>query len=136
MVIFLRAFSISLTSHTKQKKKKENLLSAVNTKIIDSPAGIMNLASNPSYSFLAMNSNDFDNLSGEEEFHEDALNNEEYDLLYELLPKVREEMEQYNSSVDELSMKEALYYNYFELEPALEELRKKFPKKKGMLRFF
>ncbi|KAF5210722.1 Hsp70 suppressor, GTPase facilitates ribosomal subunit dissociation [Clavispora lusitaniae] len=46
-----------------------------------------------------MNSNDFDNSSGEEEFHEDALNNEEYDLLYELLPKVREEMEQYNSSI-------------------------------------
>lgn len=72
-------------------------------------------------------------LSEEEGFHEDALNDEDYDLLYELLPKVKESIATYNDSIDELSIKEAIYYNYFELEPTLEELRSRFPKKKGML---
>lgn len=74
-----------------------------------------------------------DYSSGEEEFHEDSLNNEDYDRLYELLPEVKTALATYNSDIDELSMKEALYYNYFELDAALEELRSKFPKKKGML---
>lgn len=76
---------------------------------------------------------DYNNYSGEEEFHEDSLTNEEYEALYETLPKAKEALASYNSDIDELAIKEALYYNYFELEPALEELKAKFPKKKGML---
>lgn len=75
----------------------------------------------------------YDNYSSDEGFHEDSLTNEEYDILYELLPQVKKLLELYNPDIDEFSMKEALYYNYFELEPALEELQTKFPKKKGML---
>lgn len=74
---------------------------------------------------------DDDILSEEEGFHEDALNNEDYDLLYELLPTVKEAIASYNDSIDELSIKEAIYYNYFELEPTLEDLKSRFPKKKG-----
>lgn len=76
---------------------------------------------------------DYDNYSGDEEFNEDSLTNEEYDTLYDALPKVKEALASYNSDIDDLAIKEALYYNYFELEPALEELKSKFPKKKGML---
>lgn len=76
---------------------------------------------------------DYNNYSGEEEFHEDSLTNEEYEALYETLPQAKKALASYNSDIDELAIKEALYYNYFELEPALEELKAKFPKKKGML---
>lgn len=76
---------------------------------------------------------DYNDYSGDEEFNEDSLSNEEYDALYAALPKAKDALSSYNSDIDELSIKEALYYNYFELEPALAELREKFPKKKGML---
>lgn len=79
---------------------------------------------------------DYDNYSGDEEFNEDLLTNEEYDALHVALPKAKHALSSYNSDIDELAIKEALYYNYFELEPALEELRNKFPKKKGMLIFY
>lgn len=82
-----------------------------------------------------MDIDDYDNYSGDEEFNEDSLTNEEYDTLYERLGEVKQQLATYNPDIDELSIKEALYYNYFELEPALEELREKFPKKKGMLFF-
>lgn len=79
---------------------------------------------------------DYGSYSGEEEFNEDSLTNEEYDALYETLPQAKEALASYNNDIDELAIKEALYYNYFELEPALEELKSKFPKKKGMLTSF
>lgn len=75
---------------------------------------------------------DYDNYSNDEEgFNEDSLSNEDYDLLHDLLPKAKKELETYNKDIDELSIKEALYYNYFELDEALKEIRLKFPKKKG-----
>lgn len=75
---------------------------------------------------------DYDNYSGDEEgFNEDSLSNQDYDLLHDLLPKVKKELVTYNKDIDEQSIKEALYYNYFELDEALKELRSKFPKKKG-----
>lgn len=83
-----------------------------------------------------MDLDDADYSSGEEEFNEDALNNEDYDKLYELLPVVQKEIASYNDTVDELSIKEALYYNYFDVEPAIQELKDKFPKKKGMYKPF
>lgn len=78
---------------------------------------------------------DYSDYSGEEEFHEDSLSNEEYDALYAALPKVKEALLSYNSDIPDLDIKEALYYHYFEVEPACEELRSKFPKKKGMYLF-
>lgn len=83
-----------------------------------------------------MDVDDYDTYSGDEEFDESTLTNEEYDTLHEVLPKAKEALESYNRNIDELSIKEALYYNYFELEPALEELRSKFPKLKGMSNHF
>lgn len=79
---------------------------------------------------------DFNDYSGDEGFHEDSLTNEEYDTLYAVLPEAKKAMSSYNSDITEEQIKEALYYNYFELEPSLDELRKNFPKKKGMLSFF
>lgn len=78
---------------------------------------------------------DYDNSAGEEEFNEDSLNDEEYDKLYETLPKLKELIASYNNSIDEMALKEALYYNYYELSDAIEELKSKFPKKKGMFFF-
>lgn len=76
---------------------------------------------------------DYKDYSGDEEFHEDALTNEEYDALYAALPEVKKALVSYNPDIPDEEIKEALYYNYFEAEPAAEELRKKYPKKKGML---
>lgn len=76
---------------------------------------------------------DYDVSSGEEGFNEDALNDEDYETLHEVLPLAKEAISSYNPDIDEFAIKEALYYNYFELEPSLEELRSKFSKKKGML---
>lgn len=78
---------------------------------------------------------DYNDYSGEEEFNEDSLTNEEYDALYAALPQAKQALASYNNDIDELAVKEALYFNYFELEPALAELRERFPKKKGMLTF-
>ena len=80
-----------------------------------------------------MDTDEADYLSEEEGFIEDALTNEEYDQLYELLPQVKKALASYNDTIDELSIKEAIHYNYFELEPTLEDLKSRFPKKKGML---
>lgn len=79
---------------------------------------------------------DYNDYSEEEEFNEDSLTNEEYDALHEALPKAKQALSSYNSDIDELAIKEALYFHYFELEAALEELREKFPKKKGMFNSF
>ncbi|KAM9923334.1 hypothetical protein OXX59_005250 [Metschnikowia pulcherrima] len=73
---------------------------------------------------------DFDNYSGEEEFNEDSLSNEEYDTLYAALPQVKAELASYNPQIEDIDIKEALYYNYFEIAAAIEELKSKFPKKK------
>ncbi|KAF3984977.1 hypothetical protein FT663_05478 [Candidozyma haemuli var. vulneris] len=79
-----------------------------------------------------MDTDEADYLSEEEGFIEDALTNEEYDQLYELLPQVKKALASYNDTIDELSIKEAIHYNYFELEPTLEDLKSRFPKKKGI----
>lgn len=78
---------------------------------------------------------DYDDYSGEEEFHEDSLTNDEYDVLYRALPEAKREMSLYNPDIPEQKIKEALFYHYFEIGPALEELRAKFPKKKGTFDF-
>ena len=74
---------------------------------------------------------DYENMSGEE-FHEDNLDDEEYEKLYALLPKLKLDLATYNDEVPEEFLKEALYYNYYSIEEALNEIKEKFPKKKGM----
>lgn len=76
---------------------------------------------------------EYSDYSDNEEFHEDALNNEEYDALYAVLPEAKKALSSYNPNIPEIEIKEALYYHYFKIKPALEDLRAKFPKKKGML---
>ncbi|RKP31241.1 hypothetical protein METBISCDRAFT_14543 [Metschnikowia bicuspidata] len=74
---------------------------------------------------------DYSDYSDNEEFHEDALHNEEYDALYAVLPEAKKALSSYNPNIPEIEIKEALYYHYFEIKPALEDLRAKFPKKKA-----
>ena len=62
----------------------------------------------------------------EEEFDENKLNNDEYDLLHDTLPALKEKLKSYNDEIPEYDLKEALYYNYFEIEPTVEELKSKF----------
>lgn len=64
----------------------------------------------------------------EEEFDENKLNNDEYDLLHDTLPALKEKLKSYNDEIPEYDLKEALYYNYFEIEPTVEELKSKFKK--------
>lgn len=75
---------------------------------------------------------DHEDYSDYEEFNEDALTNEEYDLYHENLPKVKAEIAKHNPDISELDLKEALYENYFEIDPTVAELKQRFPKKKGM----
>lgn len=76
---------------------------------------------------------DYQNYSAEEEaFNEEALDDAEYDKLYALLPILKQQVADYNDEMDELDMKEALYYNYYAVEEAVKELKEKYPKKKGM----
>ena len=53
----------------------------------------------------------------EEEFDENKLNNDEYNLLHDTLPALKEKLKSYNDEIPEYDLKEALYYNYFEIEP-------------------
>ena len=64
----------------------------------------------------------------EEEFDENKLNNEEYDLLHDMLPELKKKLKDYNDDIPDYDLKEALYYNYFEIDPAIEELKSKFKK--------
>lgn len=73
---------------------------------------------------------DYDNYSGEEEFNEDNLDDQEYDKLYACLPQLKEDTKDYNDEILEIDLKEALYFNYYEIEEAIKELKSKYPKKK------
>lgn len=73
---------------------------------------------------------DLVDYSEDEEFNEDKLNDEDYDSLYEALPKLKGKVAQYNDQIGELDLKEALYYNYFNIDDAFNELKKNYPKKK------
>lgn len=78
---------------------------------------------------------DYANSEGEEDFNEDSLNDEEYNKLYDSLPILKQSIGTYNDTIDDLSLKEALYYNYYDITESVEELKSKFPKKKGMYTF-
>lgn len=67
----------------------------------------------------------------EEEFHEDNLNDQDYDKLYKFLPELRTQLASYNDDIPDIDLKEALYFNYFDIENSLNEIKSKFPKKKS-----
>lgn len=71
---------------------------------------------------------DYNSQGEEEEFDENKLNNEEYDLLHDMLPELKKKLKDYNDDISDYDLKEALYYNYFEIDPAIEELKSKFKK--------
>ncbi|ODV98184.1 hypothetical protein PACTADRAFT_20341, partial [Pachysolen tannophilus NRRL Y-2460] len=73
--------------------------------------------------------NDYQNeeLSGGEEFIEDELSNEDLDLLYDLLPKLKDQFANYNNSaINDQVLKETLWYNYYNLEDSIKEIKSKF----------
>lgn len=77
---------------------------------------------------------DFDDVSGSEEgevFNEDELDDRDYDLLYKRLPQLKTAMSSYNDNIPDIDLKEALYYNYFEIEEGIKELKSRYPKKKA-----
>ncbi|OWB60875.1 organic cyclic compound binding protein [[Candida] boidinii] len=62
-----------------------------------------------------------------DQFDEDALNDEEYDDLYELLPKIQEFSKSFNNpELTELKLKELLWLNYFDLEKTKTEIQSGF----------
>lgn len=72
---------------------------------------------------------------GEDEFNEETLSNEEYDQLHRVLPILKEKLADYNREIPDFDLKEALYYNYFEVEPSLEEIKSKFKKRMYLFKF-
>lgn len=69
---------------------------------------------------------DYNSQDELDQFEEDKLTNEEYELLHELLPQLKAKLKSFNDDIPELALKEALYFNYFELEPSIEELKSNF----------
>ncbi|OWB69707.1 nucleotide binding protein [[Candida] boidinii] len=64
-----------------------------------------------------------------DQFDEDALNDEEYEDLYELLPKIQEFSKSFNNpELTELKLKELLWLNYFDLEKTKTEIQSNFKK--------
>lgn len=72
---------------------------------------------------------------GENEFNEATLSNEEYDELYRLLPILKQKLSEYNNEIPEKELKESLYYNYYELDPTIDELKSKFKRSTYLLSF-
>lgn len=78
----------------------------------------------------AQGEDDYDIASDGEEFNEDTLDDDEYEQLYAQLPLLKKELESYNDEIQEIDMKEALYFNYYKINESVEELKDKYPKKK------
>ncbi|KAG7888378.1 hypothetical protein KL936_003590 [Ogataea polymorpha] len=57
-------------------------------------------------------------------FDEDALNDDEYDQLYDALPKIKALAKNYQ--VDEKALKEILWSNYFSVEDSFEEVKQNY----------
>lgn len=76
-------------------------------------------------------SDDLESLHSEDEgFSEDLLTNDEYDQLYDVLPKLQHQLQGYNHKIDAYHLKECLYNNYFDLNDSLAEIKSRFPKLK------
>lgn len=74
---------------------------------------------------------DYEDHSDNEEFNEDDLNDDDYAKLHETLPELKLKLISYNDTIEEIALKEALFYNYYNIEDSIEEIKTKFPKKKG-----
>ncbi|QLL34870.1 hypothetical protein HG536_0H02450 [Torulaspora globosa] len=72
--------------------------------------------------------NEMPDFQDEAEF-DDYLNDEEFDLMNELFPKAKKEMQEYQGW-DNLAVKLAIFDADFNLDEALTELRKAYKKKK------
>ncbi|GME74513.1 unnamed protein product [Ambrosiozyma monospora] len=74
---------------------------------------------------------DYETQSQEdEEFNEDELNDEDYNLLYDEFDKLKPMVKDYD--ISDFKIKEVLYMNYFELDGALSEIKKDFKLKKNV----
>ncbi|KAI5949399.1 hypothetical protein KGF54_005634 [Candida jiufengensis] len=69
---------------------------------------------------------DYNSQDELDQFDEDKLTNEEYELLHDILPQLKSKLKNYNDDISDFDLKEALYYNYFELDPSIEEIKSKF----------
>ncbi|KAI3406586.2 hypothetical protein KGF56_000718 [Candida oxycetoniae] len=69
---------------------------------------------------------DYQSHDDSDEFDEDKLTNEEYDLLYKQLAHLKLKLKSYNDEISEWDLKESLYFNYFEVDPSIAELKSKF----------
>lgn len=72
---------------------------------------------------------DADYYSGEEELNEDQLDDQEYDKLYSNLPGLKKAIESYNDEIPDENLKEALYYNLYNIEDSVQEIKSKFSRK-------
>lgn len=70
-----------------------------------------------------------------EEFHEDDLDDEEYDQLYASLPTLVQSLKNYNDEIPEFDLKEALYFNHYDIDLSVKEIKSRF-KKKGKYSFY
>lgn len=70
------------------------------------------------------NENDSD-----EQFNEDNLNDEDYNTLYELLPKVKEQTDGKYRNLDDQKIKELLWMNYFSIDDTIEEIKRSYKSK-------
>ncbi|CAH6719262.1 hypothetical protein CLIB1444_02S04522 [[Candida] jaroonii] len=77
-------------------------------------------------------SDDLDYSDNEQEFNEDSLSNEDYQQLYETLPILKKKLQDYNSSIPEIDLKECLYANYFNIEDSVNEIKQNY---KSMYKF-
>ncbi|KAG7828427.1 hypothetical protein KL920_003564 [Ogataea angusta] len=62
-------------------------------------------------------------------FDEDALNDDEYDQLYDALPKLKALAK--NHQVDEKTLKEILWNNYFSIDDSFEEVKQNYKREYG-----
>lgn len=64
-------------------------------------------------------------------FSEDQLNDEEYDKLYEALPKLKQQTDGKFKGLDDVKLKELLWNNYFSVDDTLDQIRQEYKRKYG-----
>ncbi len=66
---------------------------------------------------------------GEEQFNEDNLNDEDYNTLYELFPKVKKQTDDKYRDLSDQKIKELLWMNYFSVDDTMDEIKRTFKSK-------
>ncbi|KAK6454320.1 uncharacterized protein RJT20DRAFT_136680 [Scheffersomyces xylosifermentans] len=64
----------------------------------------------------------------DEEFNEESLPNDEYDKLHSSLAELKKELLNYNDEIPEFDLKEALYFNFYDVPAALAEIKDRYKK--------